>query len=194
MIYSDAISKAIIISARAHEGQYRKGSTNNPYVEHPFSVALISQKYIDDEEVFIAALLHDILEDVSDKKYSRADMQRDFGATVLGIVEDVTEPDITEPTEEAWLERKQSYIDHLAEVNDIRPLIVSTADKIHNMSEIILSKTNRSYDYILIATLILYIVAFIIDITMVRDKKLKKDKKIKKTKKIKTKKILKNAN
>ena len=137
MIYSDAISKAIIISARAHEGQYRKGSTNNPYVEHPFSVALISQKYIDDEEVFIAALLHDILEDVSDKKYSRADMQRDFGATVLGIVEDVTEPDITEPTEEAWLERKQSYIDHLAEVNDIRPLIVSTADKIHNMSEII---------------------------------------------------------
>ncbi len=137
MIYSDAISKAIIISARAHEGQYRKGSTNNPYVEHPFSVALISQKFIDDEEVFIAALLHDILEDVSDKKYSRADMQRDFGATVLGIVEDVTEPDITEPTEEAWLERKQSYIDHLAEVNDIRPLIVSTADKIHNMSEII---------------------------------------------------------
>ena len=137
MIYSDTISKAIIISARAHEGQYRKGSTNNPYVEHPFSVALISQKYIDDEEVFVAALLHDILEDVSDKKYSRADMQRDFGATVLGIVEDVTEPDITEPTEEAWLERKQSYIDHLAEVNDIRPLIVSTADKIHNMSEII---------------------------------------------------------
>ena len=64
----------------------------------------------------------------------------------------------------------------------------------NNMSEIILSKTNRSYDYILIATLILYIVALIIDITMVRDKKLKKDKKIKKTKKIKTKKILKNAN
>ena len=136
MLYSRRISEAIIVSARAHEGQYRKGSTN-PYVEHPFSVALISQKYIDDEEVFIAALLHDILEDVSEKTYSRADMQRDFGSSVLGIVEDVTEPSITEPTEEAWLERKQSYIDHLAEISDIRPLIVSTADKIHNMSEII---------------------------------------------------------
>ncbi len=149
MIYSDKISEAIIVSARAHEGQYRKGSTN-PYVEHPFSVALISQKYIDDEEVFIAALLHDILEDVSDKKYSRTDMQRDFGANVLGIVEDVTEPDITEPTEEAWLERKQSYIDHLAEVSDIRPLIVSTADKIHNMSEIIREYENvgsRVWDF-----------------------------------------------
>lgn len=136
MLYSDKISAAIIISARAHEGQYRKGSTT-PYVEHPFSVALITQKYIDDENVFIAALLHDILEDVSEKKYSHTDMQRDFGADILGLVEDVTEPDITEPTEEAWLERKQGYINHLAEVNDIRPLIVSTADKIHNMSEII---------------------------------------------------------
>ena len=64
-------------------------------------------------------------------------MLRDFGADILGWVEDVTEPYITEPTEEAWLERKQGYINHLAEVNDIRPLIVSTADKIHNMSEII---------------------------------------------------------
>ena len=136
MIYSDRISRAIVVSARAHEGQYRKGSTT-PYVEHPFSVALITQKYIDDEDVFISALLHDILEDVSESKYSRKDMQRDFGSTVLGIVEDVTEPAITEPTEEAWLERKNGYINHLAEVSDIRPLIISTADKIHNMSEII---------------------------------------------------------
>ena len=133
---SDKISAAIIVSARAHEGQYRKGSTT-PYVEHPFSVALITQEYIDDEDVFISALLHDILEDVNENKYSRSDMQRDFGTSVLGIVEDVTEPAITEPTEEAWLERKRGYINHLAEVNDIRPLIVSTADKIHNMSEII---------------------------------------------------------
>lgn len=58
----------------------------------------------------------------------------------------------------------------------------------NNMSEIILSKTNRSYDYILIATLILYIIALIIDIVMVRDKSIKKNK-IKKNKK-----ILKNAN
>ncbi len=149
MLYSDKISEAIIVSARAHEGQYRKGSTN-PYVEHPFSVALITQKYLDDEDIFIAALLHDILEDVSEKTYSRSDMQHDFGASVLGIVEDVTEPNITEPTEEAWLERKQSYIDHLAEISDIRPLIVSTADKIHNMSEIIREYENvgsRVWDF-----------------------------------------------
>ena len=62
----------------------------------------------------------------------------------------MTEPNITEPTEEAWLERKQSYIDHLAEISDIRPLIVSTADKIHNMSEIIREYENvgsRVWDF-----------------------------------------------
>ena len=58
----------------------------------------------------------------------------------------------------------------------------------NNMSEIILKSTGRTYDYILIATLALYIVALIIDITMVKDKSSKKDKKIK------HKKILKNAN
>lgn len=40
----------------------------------------------------------------------------------------------------------------------------------NNMSEIILNHTNRTYDYILIATLILYVVAYVIDITMVSKK------------------------
>ena len=38
------------------------------------------------------------------------------------------------------------------------------------MSEIILSFTNKTYDYILIATLVLYILAFIICVKMVGSK------------------------
>ena len=40
----------------------------------------------------------------------------------------------------------------------------------NNMSELILNATNRNYDYILIATSILYIVALGICITMVSEK------------------------
>lgn len=40
----------------------------------------------------------------------------------------------------------------------------------NNMSELILSLTNRTYDYILISTLVLYIIAFIICITMISKK------------------------
>ena len=43
----------------------------------------------------------------------------------------------------------------------------------NNMSELILNFTNRTYDYILIATLILYIVAMTICILMVRRKEVK---------------------
>ena len=136
MLYSPRINDAIRIAACAHEGQYRKGSST-PFIVHPLAVALITQKYYDDEDLFIAALMHDVLEDVPERVYSRNDMLRDFGPDIVGIVEDVTEPDITEPTKEAWQERKQGYIDHLAELSDIRPLMVSCADKIHNMSEII---------------------------------------------------------
>lgn len=136
MNYSPRINDAIRTAAIAHEGQYRKGS-KTPFISHPIAVALITQKYIDDEDTVIAALLHDVLEDVPEQVYSRADMLRDFGPEIVGIVEAVTEPDINEPTKEAWRQRKQGYIDHLAEIYDIRPLIISCSDKIHNMSEII---------------------------------------------------------
>lgn len=136
MLYSAKINDAIRTSALAHAGQYRKGSST-PFITHPFAVALITQRYVDDEDTFVAALLHDVLEDVPERVYSRSDMNRDFGAEIVGIIEGVTEPDINEPTKEAWLERKQGYIYHLADLSDMRPLIISCADKIHNMSEII---------------------------------------------------------
>ena len=41
----------------------------------------------------------------------------------------------------------------------------------NNMSELILKFTNKTYDYILIATLILYIVSLVICFTMVKQKK-----------------------
>ena len=44
----------------------------------------------------------------------------------------------------------------------------------NNMSELILNFTNKTYDYILIATLALYIVAFVICITMVKQNKKEK--------------------
>ena len=38
----------------------------------------------------------------------------------------------------------------------------------NNMSELILNLTNRTYDYILIATLVLYVVAMVISMTMIK--------------------------
>jgi (p)ppGpp synthase/HD superfamily hydrolase len=61
--FSSRLNHAIRVATRAHEGQFRKGS-DTPCIAHPMAVAMITQQYLEDEDLFIAALFHDILEDV----------------------------------------------------------------------------------------------------------------------------------
>ena len=136
MVYSEQINKAIKIAAKLHNGQFRRGSTI-PYIAHPFAVALMTQDYIDSEDVFIGGVLHDILEDVPNRIYTAKDLANDFGYDILSIVEAVSEPDIRMPTQEAWRARKYSYLNNIQNTNDIRPLIISACDKMHNMGEIV---------------------------------------------------------
>ena len=135
MVYSEQINKAIKIATRLHDGQFRRGSST-PYIAHPFAVALLTQDYIDDENVFIAGILHDILEDVPVRNYSADDLSNDFGYDILNLVQTVSEPDIHTPTQEAWRARKYAYLSNIRDTNDARPLIISACDKLHNMGEI----------------------------------------------------------
>ena len=52
------IDKALIFAAKAHDGQYRKG-TNIPYIAHPVALGHnAAWQWIAPETVVIAALLH----------------------------------------------------------------------------------------------------------------------------------------
>ena len=51
------INDAMAFAARAHEGQFRKG-TRRPYIVHPREVAEIVSTMTDDEEIISAALPH----------------------------------------------------------------------------------------------------------------------------------------
>ena len=77
------IEKAIEIAIRIHERQKRKGDGVTPYVVHPISVAILLSRYTDDEDLLIAAFLHDALEDTS---YSTLQLKKDFGSKVIKIV------------------------------------------------------------------------------------------------------------
>ena len=135
MVYSEQINKAIKVATQLHDGQFRRGSAI-PYIAHPFAVALLTQKYIDSEEVFIGGVLHDVLEDVPKRNYTADDLANDFGHDVLNIVQTVSEPNITAPTQEAWRARKYAYLNNIQNSNDIRPLIIAACDKMHNMGEL----------------------------------------------------------
>ena len=82
------LQQAITQAATSHDGHYRKGSTK-PYVTHVVSVMLIASEYTDDEDILVACLLHDIMEDRPDT-YSFDQMAADFGPRVVDLVQGVT--------------------------------------------------------------------------------------------------------
>lgn len=133
---SSKVNLALKVASKAHRDQMRKG-TDIPYISHPVAVAMIISKYTTDENTIIAGILHDILEDVKPTVYSETDMRNDFGDEVVKIVKDVSEDKTAGEPEKPWIERKKGYLAHLDSVEDKRSLIVSTADKIHNLTDIL---------------------------------------------------------
>jgi (p)ppGpp synthase/HD superfamily hydrolase len=131
-IYSERFMKAFTYAARLHARQTRKG-TNKPYIGHLMSVASIVIAYGGDEEMAIAALLHDVVEDAGGKK-RLAEIRRKFGKRVERIVDGCTDA-YGEP-KPPWLERKQRYIGRVAgEPEDTR--LVSAADKLSNARDVL---------------------------------------------------------
>ncbi|ODQ39888.1 HD domain-containing protein [Corynebacterium amycolatum] len=125
---SDRLMRGIATASRAHDGHYRKGS-GVPYISHPMAVMLIAASVTNDEDVLLAALFHDILEDVPEN-YSRAEMEDEFGPRVVEIVEGVTK-DSSLPS---WQERADAYLEQLSHGSE-ESLIVAAADKFHNLSQ-----------------------------------------------------------
>ncbi len=84
------IVKALTFAAEKHKGQERRG-TKLPYVLHPIIVSHLITKYKPTskhlEELQIAALLHDVLEDT---ECDKNELEREFGPLVAAIVMELT--------------------------------------------------------------------------------------------------------
>lgn len=135
-MFTDKINLALKVAAKAHSGQYRKG-TNVPYIIHPVAVGMIISKHTDDENAIIAGILHDILEDVKPEIYSEADMRRDFSNLITDIVKDISEPKTAGQPKLPWKERKQAYLERLGNSYYFEAYIVAAADKVHNLTDIL---------------------------------------------------------
>src|ERR1035438_5967658 len=83
-----AISAALRFAAEAHDGQFRKG-TRIPYLIHPLRVAKILIDYDCANELAIAGLLHDTVEDTD---ATIDEIRSIFGDNVARLVEFATEP------------------------------------------------------------------------------------------------------
>jgi (p)ppGpp synthase/HD superfamily hydrolase len=137
MIFTDRLTLALDTAAILHKDHVRIGKLNTPYITHLIHVLAIVSNYTDDENILIAALLHDTVEDVAG--YTLETLEADFGKSVRDIVASLTEVRVFDESlspRERWIEAKQGYIKNLASANT-GAQIISAADKIHNIKSIL---------------------------------------------------------
>lgn len=105
---------------------------------HVMSVAALALENGADEDVAIAALLHDTVEDSEDGEATHHVIEEQFGDRVARIViacsDAVAVPGKPKPD---WRERKEAYIRHLDADADSDVLLVSACDKVHNARSIL---------------------------------------------------------
>lgn len=138
------VFRAIRFAADAHEGHYRKGTTI-PYISHLMNVMKILCENGCEEEIIVAGILHDVVEDTPTTIET---VERKFGKRVAAVVAGASEPEKTAKDaqwESSWKARKQHTIDYLGAEADLVKLLVSCADKLDN-ARAILSDQQESGD------------------------------------------------
>lgn len=121
------VEEAMRFALEAHKDQVRK-SDGSPYGIHLLMCAHMLTRHDFEDDVVIAALLHDVLEDTDRGEESIRSL---FGDHVLEIVKGVTE-DKALP----WEARKEAYVGKVRKSEEAVKA-VSIADKIHNMQSLL---------------------------------------------------------
>lgn len=134
MFLTDKIFRAIERATELHDGQRRRVN-DLPYIVHPYAVGFLLAHFTDNEDVIIAGLLHDTLEDVP--SYTREMLEAEFGPAVAALVSEVTEDNAIydEHPELSHQDRvrlkKQGYLERLTD-DSVGALMIAAADKICN--------------------------------------------------------------
>lgn len=127
---SKKLIDAITLASTLHDGQIRKMETV-PYILHPMEVATIIGSMTDDEDVIIAGLLHDAVEDTN---FEAQEIKERFGNRVAELVASETENKrkTLEP-KSTWKIRKQESLEVLKNTTDRDIKILWLSDKLANM-------------------------------------------------------------
>lgn len=134
IVLTDRFDRALLYAMHVHGGQVRK-ETSIPYVAHLLAVSATVLEYGGSEDMAIAGLLHDAVEDQGGLP-RLSDIRNRFGNRVADIVHACSDSFTTRQEKEGWHIRKKRYIDHLRVV-DQETLMVSLSDKVHNARSIL---------------------------------------------------------
>ena len=122
------IFDAIDFAVKAHRGQFRKGSFV-PYIIHPVNVGSILIKSGCSDEVVVAGILHDTVEDTY---ITVQDIDANFGDKIASLVKAVSEPN----KNDTWENRKKHTIEML-KTAPLDIVMIEIADKLDNIRSIL---------------------------------------------------------
>ncbi len=126
----EKIQKAYNYANELHSGQFR--ASGEPYISHPLAVAEIVAGLELDTDSICAALLHDTVEDCSDRTDLK-EIQKLFGEDVALLVDGLTKLVLleVEDKEEQHIESLRKML--LAMGKDVRVIFIKLCDRLHNM-------------------------------------------------------------
>ena len=125
----EKLQEAIEFATEAHGDQKRK-YTGEPYITHPIAVMEIVREVPHTEEMLMAAVLHDTVEDTP---VTIEDIKTKFGTKVAELVDGLT--DVSRPEHGNRKTRKALDRAHLAKQN-AEVQTIKLADLIHNTMSI----------------------------------------------------------
>lgn len=130
--FSTRFERALRWAAAQHHGQTRRGSAA-PYVQHPYGVALLLDRLGLGEDVVIAGLLHDVVEDTD---ATLDDVAERFGPEVAALVGHCSERKLDDDgRKRPWADRKRDHREAIAQAPwEARAIVL--ADKVHNLISI----------------------------------------------------------
>ncbi len=143
------VLRAYAYAAKAHAGQMRKG-TPLPYLTHIITTMKYAKLLTDDEEILIAAALHDTVEDT----WVTLDMVcKEFGDKVAWYLDEETENKRASlPASQTWEIRKQESIRHIQHATkEVKMIFLadktanaeSLVRELHQIGEILWTKFNQ---------------------------------------------------
>ena len=132
---SERFDEAFAWAADLHREQARKIG-RVPYISHLLRVAGLALDFGASEDVAIAALLHDAVEDCGGME-TAAEIRKRFGDFVADVVLETSDSTTADASRKApWRERKEAYLARLRTGTEAAAL-VSGCDKLDNVASLI---------------------------------------------------------
>ncbi|MFA5948053.1 MAG: RelA/SpoT family protein [Candidatus Gracilibacteria bacterium] len=121
---------AFNFAEEAHKEQFRKDG-KTPYIIHPVATVKILTELHADEDILIAAMLHDVPEDTT---FTIEQIKEKFGSEIAYLIDGITKLSKVhyQNNMPEWeVESLKKMFFHCA--NDLRVILIKLADRLHNM-------------------------------------------------------------